>query len=120
MGQVKSKLPSNPERAVKYLQKQNSGRLDDIAAVCRSLEKEEKHLDRATFQKYFKYDEKTTDHLFEVFDNNGDGVLDRDEFVRGITMCSQGDLNEKMKFCFELSDASGETRDKMEGFDCHF
>lgn len=108
MGQVKSKLPSNPERAVKYLQKQNSGRLDDIAAVCRSLEKEEKHLDRATFQKYFKYDEKTTDHLFEVFDNNGDGVLDRDEFVRGITMCSQGDLNEKMKFCFELSDASGD------------
>ena len=63
---------------------------------------------RDTFSKYFNYDDKTRDHIFEVYDKNDDGVLDRDEFVRGITMCSVGNLNEKMKFCFKLSDQSGD------------
>ena len=52
---------------------------------------------------------KMRDHIFEVFDTNGDGVLDVDEFVQGIAMCSSNcDLDEKMKFCFRVFDLSGD------------
>ena len=110
MGQMESKLPANSSRAVKYLQRTNShaSNLEEITLLYERLKRDKKKMTRDTFSKYFNYDDKTRDHIFEVYDKNDDGVLDRDEFVRGITMCSVGNLNEKMKFCFKLSDQSGD------------
>ena len=96
MGQLESKLPANLPRAVKYLQrtKSNASNFDDITRLYERLRRDTE-MTRETFSKYFNYDKKTQDHIFEVFDKN-DGVLDRDEFIRGITMCSVGNLDEKI------------------------
>ena len=103
MGQVKSKVPRHSERAMKYLQENND--FNDITEIYDHLRGEGKTLGKEAFAKYFKYDRKMRDHIFEVFDSNGDGVLDINEFVQGITMCSSNcDLDEKMKFCFKVFD----------------
>ena len=46
--------------------------------------------------------------IFKVFDTNGDGLIDREEFMRGLAMCCRGELNDKLKFCFSMFDLSGD------------
>eukprot|EP00944_MAST-04C_sp_MAST-4C-sp1_P007532 g7532.t1 len=107
MGQVKSKVPKDSDRAMKYLQDNTD--FHDVNAIYNHLKGEGNTLDKARFSAHFKFDEKMRDHIFEVFDTNGDGVLDVDEFVQGIAMCSSNcDLDEKMKFCFRVFDLSGD------------
>jgi Ca2+-binding EF-hand superfamily protein len=41
-------------------------------------------------------------HAFSTFDSNNDGTIDFDEFLLAMAMTSQGDLNNRLEFAFEM------------------
>eukprot|EP00466_Bigelowiella_natans_P001963 jgi/Bigna1/90355/estExt_fgenesh1_pg.C_680017 len=45
--------------------------------------------------------------LFDLFDTNDDDVVDRDELLSGLTLLSQGSLNERLQVVFALVDKEG-------------
>ena len=65
-------------------------------------------IDIDTFGEYFSYPGVLREQIFKVFDTNGDGLIDREEFMRGLAMCCRGELNDKLRFCFSMFDLSGD------------
>ena len=43
-------------------------------------------------------------YLFNVYDTNGDGVIDFEEFLTGLDIAARGDVDEKMRLVFRLVD----------------
>ena len=42
--------------------------------------------------------------LFDILDNDNDGRIDGLELLAGLSICCQGEFDEKAKFCFEIFD----------------
>uniref|UniRef100_A0A915K770 EF-hand domain-containing protein n=1 Tax=Romanomermis culicivorax TaxID=13658 RepID=A0A915K770_ROMCU len=54
--------------------------------------------------------------VFQTFDTDGDGQINFEEFVNGISTLSRGDLNEKISWIFKLYDIHNQgqiTRDEL-------
>lgn len=98
------------DTSTKYLRQDS---IDDVKAIFQKLQTKQKDsakhsIDRNTFGTFFRYDSKITDNLFNTFDQDGNGTIDSDEFLRGMALCSSGSLDSKIKFCFNAYDASGD------------
>lgn len=117
MGKLFSKANQNGSlrRAGKFFQ---SYELDEINKTFEQMAKDmsDQHkasggesrtahgIDKNTFQEYFPYPGVLRDQIFSVFDTNGDGFVDREEFMRGLAMCVKGSIHDKLRFCFSMFD----------------
>mmetsp|Transcript_11288 Transcript_11288/g.17176 ORF Transcript_11288/g.17176 Transcript_11288/m.17176 type:complete len:828 (-) Transcript_11288:222-2705(-) len=65
-----------------------------------------KGIDKDTFLQYFPLCGLLGDRLFAQFDVKGDGLIDMDEFVTGLSICARGTFDEKIHFIFNMYDTS--------------
>ena len=42
--------------------------------------------------------------IFVTFDKDGDGLVDFEEFIRGLDIMERGDFQEKCSYCFQIYD----------------
>lgn len=63
-------------------------------------------IDRDTFLQYFPLSGLLGDRLFCQFDVKGNGLIDFDEFVTALAVCSRGTFDEKIHFIFNMYDTS--------------
>ena len=127
MGKAQSRLPQEAmEKALKYFEAhevseiieifnrlqadKNNNNADSNGEASKTGESGSTHagIDIETFGEYFSYPGVLRNQIFKVFDTNGDGLIDREEFMRGLAMCCRGELNDKLKFCFSMFDLSGD------------
>ena len=98
MGKVQSKLP--PAAMKKALTYFEAHEIDDVMEIFQRLREDELRqrqqqadgrvksthagIDIHTFGEYFAYPGVLRKQIFKVFDTNQDGLIDREEFTRGL------------------------------------
>ena len=60
------------------------------------------------FPRYFPLPGIMGERLFHVFDRDGSGAIDYQEFLTGMALIYHGTLEEKKKFLFEMYDLDGD------------
>eukprot|EP00735_Rhodelphis_limneticus_P004448 TRINITY_DN16032_c0_g1::TRINITY_DN16032_c0_g1_i1::g.13759::m.13759 TRINITY_DN16032_c0_g1::TRINITY_DN16032_c0_g1_i1::g.13759 ORF type:complete len:190 (+),score=29.34,sp/Q3HRP5/CNBL2_ORYSJ/45.79/5e-48,EF-hand_1/PF00036.27/2.3e+03,EF-hand_1/PF00036.27/1.7,EF-hand_1/PF00036.27/1.3e-05,EF-hand_1/PF00036.27/7.9e-07,EF-hand_1/PF00036.27/1.3e-07,EF-hand_7/PF13499.1/9.3e-06,EF-hand_7/PF13499.1/4.1e-15,EF-hand_8/PF13833.1/55,EF-hand_8/PF13833.1/2.8e-09,EF-hand_8/PF13833.1/0.0023,EF-hand_8/PF13833.1/1.6e- len=67
-------------------------------------------IDKAEFKKALGLkDSLFVDRMFALFDENGDSVINFNEFIVGLSVfCPKGSLEEKLKFSFRIYDFDGD------------
>jgi len=100
--------------------------MNEILAVFRNAAKEGT-IDRSTFERCFQnvcqgdgQDEKilklVADRVFDVFDRDGNGIVDHSEFVAGLSLLCKASSDDKIRAAFNLFDLDGDghvTYDEM-------
>ena len=100
MGTAQSKLPRAAMR--KSLQYFEAHEIDDVMEIFQRLREDEQRqqeaegkarsthagIDIGTFGEYFSYPGVLREQIFLVFDTNKDGLIDREEFMRGLVRTS--------------------------------
>ena len=96
MGKVQSKLPrSAMKKSLEYFE---AHEIDDVMDIFQRLREDEQRqqeaegkmksthagIDIETFGEYFSYPGVLRQQIFRVFDTNMDGLIDREEFMRGL------------------------------------
>jgi Ca2+-binding EF-hand superfamily protein len=129
MGKSQSTMSTDAmKKARKYFE---AHEINDVMSIFQNLQADERLLegkadgsthagiDIETFGEYFSYPGVLREQIFKVFDSNKDGLIDREEFMRGLAMCCKGSLIEKLEFCFGMFDLSGDGFiDKLELHKC--
>jgi len=64
-------------------------------------------IDKESFLRYFPLPGMMGERLFSVFDKDGDGTLDFQEFLTGLSAIYHGTVEEKKKFLFDMYDMDG-------------
>jgi|EP00945_MAST-04E_sp_MAST-4E-sp1_P008885 Ca2+-binding EF-hand superfamily protein len=123
MGKAQSRMSREAtEKALKYFEAHEINEIVDIFNRLQDEKNESENggegksgelrthagIDIDTFGEYFSYPGVLREQIFKVFDTNGDGFIDREEFMRGLAMCCKGELNDKLRFCFSMFDLSGD------------
>lgn len=65
-----------------------------------------KGIDKEIFLQYFPLTGLLGERLFAQFDVKGNGLIDLDEFVTGLAVCSRGSTDDKIHFIFNMYDTS--------------
>mmetsp|Transcript_10531 Transcript_10531/g.19374 ORF Transcript_10531/g.19374 Transcript_10531/m.19374 type:complete len:943 (+) Transcript_10531:35-2863(+) len=65
-------------------------------------------IDKATFLEYFPLPGIMGERFFTVFDRDGSGGVDFQEFLTGMALIYRGTMEEKKKFLFEMYDLDGD------------
>ena len=65
-----------------------------------------KGIDKEIFLQYFPLTGLLGERLFAQFDMKGNGLIDFDEFVTGLAVCSRGNIDDKIHFIFNMYDTS--------------
>ena len=96
MGKAQSKLPRTAmKKALEYFE---AHEIDDVMEIFQRLREDEQRqqeaegkvksthagIDIDTFGEYFSYPGVLRAQIFNVFDTNKDGLIDREEFMRGL------------------------------------
>ena len=117
MGKAQSTLPREAmQKARQYFEVHE---INDVMEIFQNLRDDERlegkcdglthaGIDMDTFGEYFSYPGVLREQIFKVFVTNVDGLIDREEFMRGLAMCCRGGLDEKLQFCFSMFDLSGD------------
>jgi len=117
MGNSQNKLPHDAmKKARKYFEEHE---IKDVMEIFTRLKDDDRLLegkeesthagiDIDTFGEYFSYPGVLREQIFKVFDSNQDGLINREEFMRGLAMCCRGGLDEKLQFCFSMFDLTGD------------
>jgi len=85
--------------------------IEDVQQIFQNLQQTTKSpaINRNQFSSLFRrYPNDVRDAIFDEFDTDSNGTIDSDEFLRGMALCSSGDLNSKIRFCFNQYDKSGD------------
>lgn len=106
MGKAFSKIPQTAQEAA--MSQLNSHEVHEIALIFQNLAAADGCLDRQAFGEYFAYPGILRAQIFDIFDSNTDGVIDANEFLRGLAMCCRGSMEDKLHFCFSMFDLSGD------------
>ena len=64
-------------------------------------------VDKASFLRYFPLPGMMGERLFAVFDRDGSGSIDFQEFVTGLSLIYHGTVEEKKRFLFDMYDLDG-------------
>lgn len=71
-----------------------------------AVRNDDKGIDKEIFLQYFPLTGLLGDRLFAQFDVKGNGLIDLDEFVTGLAVCSRGSVDDKIHFIFNMCDTS--------------
>ena len=63
-------------------------------------------IDKEMFLQYFPLSGLLGERLFTEFNMKGNGLIDFDEFVIGLAVCSRGTMDDKIHFIFNMYDTS--------------
>lgn len=75
-------------------------------------------IDKEIFLQYFPLTGLLGDRLFAQFDVKGNGLIDFDEFVTGLAVCSRGTMDDKIHFIFNMYDTSHDNTVSKEELTC--
>ena len=64
-------------------------------------------MSRTDFSKMFSFEEGQCDALFDIFDVDGDGTVDINEFISGFCFMCKGSTTEKAALMFATNDTDG-------------
>eukprot|EP00164_Ancoracysta_twista_P000121 GFYU01000177.1.p1 GENE.GFYU01000177.1~~GFYU01000177.1.p1 ORF type:complete len:229 (-),score=50.94 GFYU01000177.1:227-817(-) len=67
-----------------------------------------KTIDQKTFLEYFPLPGLLGERLFKTFDVKRTGVIDWEEFVCGMALCTRGNRDDKIRFIFNIYDLAGD------------
>lgn len=111
---------SNKESSISSQKKKNKkiGRIPSSELFClnerellfklfKNLVQRSQHhrcIDQATFCRVFPLPGVLGERLFAVFDKNGDGFIERDEFFDGVAIVLKGSIEDKITFLFGIMD----------------
>lgn len=86
-----------------------------VQGTPRKLDEGRVGLNEDQFAQYFSYPGVLRKQIFKVFDRNGDGCIDKEEFLKGLAMCCRGPIDEKLRFVFSMCDLNEDSYvDKIE------
>jgi len=61
-------------------------------------------IDKETFLRFFPLPGLHGERLFKAFDHKNAGVIDFEDFLTGLAVCSRGSFDEKVKLIFQIYD----------------
>lgn len=117
-----SSVPENSmkiqyKRALSRITASKVGRIRQIFdELTRQSSTSGERVDKASFLRYFPLPGMMGERLFSVFDRDGNGSIDFQEFLTGLTMIYHGTVEDKKKFLFCMYDLDGNgevTKDEL-------
>jgi len=82
--------------------------IDKLKSIFTEIAGEDKIIDRDEFKNALNIqDEKMSNRLFDLFDEDNSGTLELDEFISTVTYLQNADGKQKLKFAFDLYDIDG-------------
>eukprot|EP00808_Paulinella_micropora_P012134 g12520.t1 len=73
-----------------------------------SMRSPDSTMDKDTFLKFFNAPGLLGERLFRVFDRDGNGVIDENEFMTGLAVYLKGTTEEKIRLLFRMYDLRGD------------
>jgi Ca2+-binding EF-hand superfamily protein len=109
---TRSELPLNGTPSLEFkvvLSKFTRDEISILSQLFRDLSSRSQGLtvDKVTFLQFFPLPGLWGERLFDKFDKKNTSVIDFEEFMSGLRICTKGDEEEKIKFLFSLYDLRG-------------
>ena len=99
----------------------NSSQVENLLNLYRRLSENSDKLDRAKFREFLHHafditDDIILDRIYKHFDTDNDSIVNREEWVLGLSVFLKGNEEEHISYCFNIYDLNGDgyiTREEM-------